>query len=386
MISTYDAYTLALYSYFDLFDETLPLSLKDFKEHLFSEAYMNQQRSDLFTLMNLELAKTLDIESLGSFSITQTINENNSSGLCATIFENDTTLVLALRGSENLDTEYHRCGWEDWRDNLEIFLGITLQQLKIAQLFTQLKTDKKIILTGHSKGGNLALFLALTCDDEKYRKIEHVYTFNACGLRSDTLKSYQKRLNDTSFLAKIDCYETEHDMVSAMFKQIKQPTIIACPRDNLTLTQMLYNHQMNAFVLHGKEFEPAYRKSLYPTLFSHLVNDIIMKLPTSTLEKWIYRCNDYVHSDLSVDELYHVFIYHVGQYTKIFDKLDFNQIRQIEVKTLIDALKSEWLHSGKFPSFVHTLFDSLKQDQAFFNLFKLKTGDEINDSENTENS
>ena len=67
MISTYDAYTLALYSYFDLFDETLPLSLKDFKEHLFSEAYMNQQRSDLFTLMNLELAKTLDIESLGSF-------------------------------------------------------------------------------------------------------------------------------------------------------------------------------------------------------------------------------------------------------------------------------------------------------------------------------
>ena len=80
-------------------------------------------------------------------------------------------------------------------------------------------------------------------------------------------------------------------MRRVMFKQIKQPTIMACPRDNLTLTQMLYNHQMNALRLHGKEFEQAIANPFIQRYSLDLVNDIIMKFQLQPWKNRYYHCN-----------------------------------------------------------------------------------------------
>ena len=58
-------------------------------------------------------------------------------------------------------------------------------------------STKKIILGGHSKGGNLALVAALECKKSIYRRIINVYSNDGQGLRKEEANS--KRYKDLEY-------------------------------------------------------------------------------------------------------------------------------------------------------------------------------------------
>lgn len=66
-------------------------------------------------------------------------------------------------GSEKLDDVHHRTGWQDWKDNFRMFLkDPTWQQLLALHRIQNTDIQKPFYMCGHSKGGNLSLYIALT--------------------------------------------------------------------------------------------------------------------------------------------------------------------------------------------------------------------------------
>ena len=164
--------------------------IPDFKKGMLFSTYLEQcflkgcKNSDFYEKLNAYVMKQSFYDFM-DWEIVNYVNENNRSGLVFYQFEDKTDCYLIYRGSELYDDVEHENGWEDWLDNLEIWLGITQQQLRAMKYFNELKTSKRLHLIGHSKGGNLALFLGCACNEEKMAQIDEIVTFNAPGLNDD---------------------------------------------------------------------------------------------------------------------------------------------------------------------------------------------------------
>ncbi|MGL5649360.1 MAG: Mbeg1-like protein, partial [Clostridium sp.] len=89
--------------------------------------------------------------------------------------------------------------WKDWIDNAETAAKITAQQ-KDALSFVQKMVDsgnfESVQLGGHSKGGNLALFIAIAANEELRKKISDVATINTPGFRDSFIKDYKKVIDE----------------------------------------------------------------------------------------------------------------------------------------------------------------------------------------------
>lgn len=364
--SRMDAMILSLLAYFDIFDYEVGMSVETFANHLTqSMEYMDQQKSDLCTLQCLEFAKQFNYERYRDLAITDYLNLNNASGLVIMRLESEDTIYLCFRGSEFLDHEYDRCGWEDWKDNLLIFQTITLQQLQALNYLNAIESNKKIVLLGHSKGGNLALFLALTCNKARLEQIEHVYSFNAPGISETTMECYKERANDKTFLNKLSIYENEHDAVSSFFVHLKEPEYFASVNENRNLQQMFHNHQLYSLHIVNDDFELREAKSLIPRLVDTFINQFFVKLPQVWIDKVIGLWDDYVESDYNMDELYHIFLYHIGKYTNIFDELSYGQIKEIEFETLIEEFKREAsTRIAILPKLISRNIDAVRENNA----------------------
>ena len=357
-----DALIFSLLSYFDIFDYEQGMELTTFADHLLHDPqYMEQQKTDLYTLECLEFAKSFDYSRYTGFKITDYVNLNNQSGLALMCFENETTMYICLRGSEFLDKEYHRCGWEDWKDNIAIFQKVTWQQLQAIDYLNQLPTHKKIVLLGHSKGGNLSLFLSLTCSEERLAQIEHVYTFNAPGINEVMMSDYAHRAKDEAYLDKLTLFENEHDTVSSLFLHLKEPIYLSSINDNRNLQQMYHNHQLYAIKMEDDLIE-AKGKSYIPKLVDSFINQLFVRLPQSMINDVLSLWNDYIESDYGMDELYHIFLYHIGKYTHIFDELDYAQIKEIEFETIFITLKKETANEiASIPKLISHVIESIKE-------------------------
>ena len=341
-----DALILSSLSYFDVLDFKEPLSVMDFAhELLVSPKYMDQQRTDLYTLKTLEFLQQFAFERYQSLMITDVFNDNKQSGLVMQKIEDDDHVYLCFRGSEMLDEEYQRCGWEDWEDNLDIFLSVTAQQLLALKRFQMEDFQgKRVYLLGHSKGGNLALSLSLLCSKQQLDQIEGVYAFNAPGINPDMLAAYKKRADDLDYLAKLHLVENENDVVSAFFIHLKEPEIIASCYDDRNLQQLCHAHQVYAYKLDQHGFVSAKQKSRMPKLMEAAINNVFMKQSKEKRAAFINDCLSYLRTNHTMPQIYPLFIRRIDKYTQIFNDLSYERFKVIEFDELIDRFKKE-LHT-----------------------------------------
>ena len=66
-------------------------------------------------------------------------------------------------------------------------------------------------MCGHSKGGNLSLYVALTMKKELQDYLVKVVSFNAPGITKPILSLYEQRAKDPEFLEKLLIFENEND-------------------------------------------------------------------------------------------------------------------------------------------------------------------------------
>jgi len=101
---------------------------------------------------------------------------------------------------------------------------------------------KKIYLGGHSKGGNVAMYSALTASDWLQKKVLKVYNFDGPGLRAGTLALDK---GSEKILPKIQSFVPQDSVIGRLFEHKEKFVVIKSNSKNL------YQHDIYSWEVKG---------------------------------------------------------------------------------------------------------------------------------------
>lgn len=108
-----------------------------------------------------------------------------------------------------------------------------------------LKTRKKLYICGHSKGGNLASYSALTADDRVKKKIVQIYSFDGPGFRSDFLE----QIDDNEIKNKTIKYLPQASIIGMIYDPVGSSKYVK------SLGKGLYQHDAFNWQVLNNRFE-----------------------------------------------------------------------------------------------------------------------------------
>lgn len=202
-------------------------------------------------------------EQMKNWKITN-VQPNTETGFAAfTIEPNDpsNTKIVAFRGSEPMeDIKY----WNDWSNNLSTMYKLQSPQQAEAKkymdkLLSQQTDLSSLYLTGHSLGGNLALYSSFTLPEQQRDKLVTVTTFNAPGFNQDVIDRYQNAINSLITQGKMTEYRNDGDIVPALFINPSEGVYLKSSfkwSDYLghhSLFASVLNEEGTGFVLHDEQ-------------------------------------------------------------------------------------------------------------------------------------
>lgn len=190
----------------------------------------------------------------------------------ATTFElPDKTLVVAYRG-----TDESLIGWKEDL-NLSFIDGVAAQieAEKYADKVIK-KTTKKAILTGHSKGGNIAVWAATKISDDKKKKIAKIYSNDAPGFSESFLASDDyKEIRD-----RIESFVPESSIVGILLEHDEYTTI-----ESKTIA--VFQHDPFTWNLGGGSFVYTEKRTIIGQQMDYWVNAWIKSLTKEEREEFV---------------------------------------------------------------------------------------------------
>lgn len=175
--------------------EGVPLweaSEKFWSEHTKEEilARVSMTKSAAFVMEKMaQTVRFKDIRLWGYVNEISDEEQSQFSVVCVTL--PDESIYVAFRGTDNTIT--------GWREDFNMgYLSETPGQLKaVAYMERMIKPEHGVIrVGGHSKGGNLAVYASVKCNEALQDRIIAVYSNDGPGFRRDMIESaqYQKML------------------------------------------------------------------------------------------------------------------------------------------------------------------------------------------------
>ncbi|MFB9324436.1 Mbeg1-like protein [Paenibacillus aurantiacus] len=148
-------------------------------------------------------------------------NEVDESGFVAMTVTTGTTKdpgpkVAVFRGSEPIENPLY---WNDWKNNLSTsYADESIQQAEAeAYLENFAEYDGKLYMTGHSLGGNLALYASFILPEGQKDQLVTATTFNAPGFNRGVLTEYADRIAELNRTGRITEIRNVQDIVPALF-------------------------------------------------------------------------------------------------------------------------------------------------------------------------
>ncbi|MDH6371335.1 hypothetical protein M2444_003134 [Paenibacillus sp. PastF-3] len=146
-------------------------------------------------------------------------NKQEESGFVAFTVDTQTgEKVAAFRGSEPIDNPLYR---NDWKNNgTTAYSTEAIQQAEAREYMESFKTDGSydLYLTGHSLGGNLALYSSFILPEDLRKYLVSASTFNAPGFNGDVLNKFKSNIDEMNENGQIKEFRNKNDIVPALFK------------------------------------------------------------------------------------------------------------------------------------------------------------------------
>ena len=156
----------------------------------------------------ISILKECQSGAYSDYEIVNYDNKNDGDGFVGyAIKTSNNEIIIASRGSEMPYGEEDEIPdsvsnnlkptWEDWIDNFKISAQCETTQQASAKEFLKVvgeKGYKEIYITGHSKGGNNALYMAVTADPQLLEYIKKCITFNAPGFNNEFIKNNKEAI------------------------------------------------------------------------------------------------------------------------------------------------------------------------------------------------
>ncbi len=158
-----------------------------------------------------------------------------------TLLDKDTGVLLVFfRGTDNT-----LVGWkEDFNMAFVIPLPGQIMAKEYLETMSAL-TRGDIIVGGHSKGGNLALYASAFADEDTQRRIRHVYNFDGPGFDEETIKNEGfKRIQKS-----ISTYVPQSSVVGMLLEHEEEYRVVHSTRSGL------WQHDIYSWEVKTKAFE-----------------------------------------------------------------------------------------------------------------------------------
>ena len=151
-----------------------------------------------------------------------------------TFIYQDKFAVIAYRG-----TDHSVIGWkEDF--NLS-FLNAVPSQISAAQYLNNVASylPKKLYLCGHSKGGNLALYAGMKCDEAIFNRIVKISSFDGPGFN----ESYKEDQDYLKIVPKTTKYIPQTSIIGLLMNTL-EPIKVVYSSENLILQHELHSWEV----------------------------------------------------------------------------------------------------------------------------------------------
>ncbi len=227
-----DNLILSRFSYFPLdglfenLDDVITIKEAYYKwlhSEIEEEKILQKEDLDLFPLM-------ADSKRYGDLKVTRYVNIINKKEekqfSAVTIFIPDGTIYIAFRGTDNT-----LVGWkEDFNISLDIDIPSQKEAVKYVE-DTYNKLHKKMLVGGHSKGGNLAMYAGIFCKNNIKDNIIVIYNNDGPGLSKpivekqeykETLRKIISYIPQTSIIGKLMYHEEKYIIIKSTQKGIMQ--------------------------------------------------------------------------------------------------------------------------------------------------------------------
>ena len=237
-------------------------------------------------------------------------------------------------------------GWkEDFQLSYKFPVPAHKECIKYLNRNIPLLTDRRYIISGHSKGGNLALVGAMYMSLLKQHKVSEIYSFDGPGLREEEFKSFRY----TSLKNKYHKIIPNYSVVGLLLNNKETYTIVDSSKKGI-LAHSIYNWKVN-----DDKFLVV--DSLSP--FSIRLDETI----TNWLNNYDYKTRKELVDDLfsifercNIDNLYKIYAKDLKEITSIIKE---TKRLSPETKEIIKELIHEYVHNIKEDTFS---FIKSKQD------------------------
>ena len=135
----------------------------------------------------------------------------------AVTFQFDNTVYVAFRGTDNTLT--------GWREDFNMsYLPKTPGQYEAMEYLNRIaeRSDREIIVGGHSKGGNFAVYAAAFCSDTVKKRISKVYSNDGPGFNNTIVNSAEYE----SVIPKTEHIITDSSIVGLLLSHKSKTTVI----------------------------------------------------------------------------------------------------------------------------------------------------------------
>lgn len=205
--------------------------------------------------------------------------DNGKSGIYAYTVKAGENNVVVFRGSENPEQNIN-----DWQSDVDLIDSLETPQQKDAGVYmSKLAKDPEIsgsiYITGHSLGGNLAMYAAITSPDTIKTRLQKCDSFNGPGFCVGFILKNSSNIKKVK--SKIFAFQNENDFVSSILNCPAEPIIIKSTLENKLDA---YNHAAAAYTIDGTEFVRAGSK-FFVENGVHDLSIIIQFVPRKILDK-----------------------------------------------------------------------------------------------------
>lgn len=227
---------------------------------------------------------------LSGYRISAVDDDNKKSGMYACLIEtSDHEAIAAFRRSESTDAAQKG---KDWAEaDFGLLNNETTKQQETARVFLEkifvnMAYDKytSLAVTGHSLGGNLAVYASVTCNKNLYQRLERTVSFDGPGFSTEFLNGrYQKNIEERSR----DMFHYQWSFVGELLYQLPHGT-----NEHIYTTESVYgNTDMDSLVQkHDTCFidfneEGAVRFGAEPDEFAKTLGELTRTIDAATKTK-----------------------------------------------------------------------------------------------------
>lgn len=229
---------------------------------------------------------------------------------------NDKTLLVAFRGTDTTIAGIKESAMLSYM----FPVPAQIEALHYFQETAMVKKCEEIILCGHSKGGNLALYAAVNCSNSLKKKIAAVYEDDAPGFP----KCFFERYDFKQIAPKTHFFTPQGSIIGRMLNHANAPIIVESTNSGLK------QHQVSSWVIENDKFKTCEKYDASSDFFAEYINKMIDYVGEDDLEQF-FNAIDYVLTNIGIDDFYD------------FKSLDLKKIYNA-IDTLSDLTKEQKEH------------------------------------------